>query len=67
MIQIGKKLLIDGYTRDADISVWGRKKTNYYFSVSYNDTKGIVRGNELTKLTLEQMLVIIFLISFHCQ
>ena len=46
-----KIALVDGYTRDADISMsGGSEKTNYYFSVSYNDTKGIVRGNELTKI-----------------
>ena len=51
-----KIALVDGHTRDADISMsGGSEKTNYYFSVSYNDTKGIVRGNELTKLMLEQM------------
>ena len=46
-----KIALVDGHTRDADISMsGGSEKTNYYFSVSYNDTKGIVRGNELKKI-----------------
>lgn len=41
-----------GETRDADVSMsGGDERTNYFFSTSYNDTKGIVTGNELDRLT----------------
>jgi len=41
-----------GYTRDIDMSMSGaNEKTNYFFSGAYNDTKGIIRGNELERIT----------------
>jgi TonB-linked SusC/RagA family outer membrane protein len=44
--------LVDGYTREADFSVGGGdEKTSYFFSGAYNDTKGIVRGNELERIS----------------
>jgi TonB-linked SusC/RagA family outer membrane protein len=44
--------LIDGYTRDADFSVGGGdEKTSYFFSGAYNDTKGIVLGNTLERIS----------------
>ncbi len=44
--------LVDGYTRDANISMsGGNGKTSYFYSLSNNDTKGIVRGNELNKIS----------------
>ena len=44
--------LVKGYTRDADFSVsGGDAKTTYFFSGAYNDTKGIVRGNELNRIS----------------
>lgn len=40
-----------GYTRDVNFSVsGGSAKTSYFFSTTYNDTKGIVRGNGLEKI-----------------
>jgi TonB-linked SusC/RagA family outer membrane protein len=42
--------LVKGYTRDADFSMsGGNATTSYFFSGTYNDTKGIVDGNELDK------------------
>ena len=42
--------LVKGYTRDADFSMsGGNASTSYFFSGYYNDTKGIVDGNELDK------------------
>ena len=44
--------LVKGYTRDADFSIsGGDAKTTYFFSGAYNDTKGIVRGNELNRIS----------------
>jgi TonB-linked SusC/RagA family outer membrane protein len=44
--------LRDGFTRDADFSVsGGNAKTTYFFSGAYNDTKGIVRGNDLERIS----------------
>jgi TonB-linked SusC/RagA family outer membrane protein len=44
--------LVDGYTRDSDFSIsGGDAKTTYFFSGAYNDTKGIVRGNELNRIS----------------
>ncbi len=44
--------LVKGYTRDADFSISGGDvKTTYFFSGAYNDTKGIVRGNELNRIS----------------
>lgn len=40
----------DGYQTDADFSVSGADaKTSYFFSGAYNNSTGIVRGNELEK------------------
>ena len=42
--------LVEGYTRDFDFSVGGGdEKTSYFFSGAYNDTKGIVLGNDLER------------------
>ena len=44
--------LRDGYTRDADFSVsGGNATTTYFFSGAYNDTKGIVEGNNLERIS----------------
>jgi TonB-linked outer membrane protein, SusC/RagA family len=44
--------LQSGYVTDGDLSFsGGNDKTTYFFSGAYNDTKGIVRGNELNRLT----------------
>lgn len=41
-----------GHIRDADFSMsGGDEKTSYFFSGSYNDTKGIITGNELDRVT----------------
>lgn len=41
-----------GHIRDADFSMsGGSEKTSYFFSGSYNDTKGIITGNELDRIT----------------
>lgn len=42
----------DGHTRDADFSVTGgNSKTSYFFSGAYNDTDGIILGNELERVS----------------
>ncbi|MGS2740227.1 SusC/RagA family TonB-linked outer membrane protein [Sinomicrobium sp. M5D2P17] len=42
----------NGYTTNTDLSLsGGNEKTIYFFSGAYNDTKGIVRGNELERIT----------------
>ena len=42
----------DGHTRDADFSMsGGNAKTSYFFSGAYNDTKGILLGNNLERVT----------------
>ncbi|MCX2720353.1 SusC/RagA family TonB-linked outer membrane protein [Lentiprolixibacter aurantiacus] len=42
----------DGSIRDADFSMsGGNSKTTYFFSTAYNDTQGIVRGNELDRVS----------------
>ncbi|MCX2679441.1 TonB-dependent receptor [Galbibacter sp. EGI 63066] len=42
----------NGYTTDADVSMsGGNEKTTYFFSGSYNNTDGIVKGNELERIT----------------
>lgn len=42
----------DGHTRDADFSMsGGDAKTSYFFSGAFNDTEGIIRGNELERIT----------------
>lgn len=44
--------LRDGYTRDADFSLsGGNSKTTYFFSGAYNDTKGIIQGNDLERIS----------------
>ena len=44
--------LDEGYVRDADFSVTGGdEKTSYFFSGAYSDTKGIVVGNELERIS----------------
>lgn len=46
-----EEALRTGYTRNIDFSMsGGSAKTSYFFSSSYNNTKGIVRGNGLEKL-----------------
>lgn len=41
-----------GYTTDADVSVsGGDDKTLYFFSGAYNNTTGIITGNELERFT----------------
>lgn len=40
-----------GHVRDADVSMTGgNENTTYYFSSSYNDTKGIITGNEMDRI-----------------
>lgn len=47
-----EEALIDGYQTDADFSVGGGdEKTSYFFSGAYNNTKGIVIGNELERIS----------------
>ena len=44
--------LVKGYTRDVDFSIsGGDAKTTYFFSGAYNDTKGIVIGNLLNRIS----------------
>lgn len=44
--------LRDGYTRDADFSLsGGNSKTTYFFSGAYNDTEGIILGNNLERIS----------------
>ncbi|MGY5848160.1 SusC/RagA family TonB-linked outer membrane protein [Salegentibacter sp. HM20] len=41
-----------GHVRDASLSMQGgNEKTTYFFSGAYNDTKGIITGNELDRIT----------------
>ncbi len=41
----------DGHVQDANLSMnGGNEKTTYFFSGAYNDTKGIIRGNELERV-----------------
>lgn len=41
-----------GYVQNADVSMSGGDgKTAYFFSGAYNDTKGIITGNELERIT----------------
>ena len=45
-----KEAFQTGYTKQADVSVsGGNAKTNFFLSGGYNDTKGIVRGNDLER------------------
>jgi len=42
----------NGYTTDADFSMsGGDAKTTYFFSGAYNNTNGIIRGNELERVS----------------
>ncbi|MDT0674969.1 SusC/RagA family TonB-linked outer membrane protein [Autumnicola musiva] len=42
----------NGFVQDMDFSVsGGDEKTSYFFSGAYNDTKGIITGNELDRVT----------------
>lgn len=44
--------LINGHVRDVDFSIsGGDEKTTFFFSGAYNDTKGIVDGNELDRVS----------------
>ncbi|MDX1471590.1 MAG: SusC/RagA family TonB-linked outer membrane protein, partial [Flavobacteriaceae bacterium] len=44
--------LRDGYIRDMDFSMsGGSEKTRFFFSGAYNDTKGIVDGNNLNRIS----------------
>lgn len=41
----------NGFTKQADVTVsGGSAKTSYFISGGYNDTKGIVRGNDLERI-----------------
>lgn len=41
----------DGHVQDASLSMsGGNEKTTYFFSGAYNDTKGIITGNELERV-----------------
>ena len=41
-----------GYTQNADFSAsGGDERTSYFFSGAYNDTEGIIRGNNLDRIT----------------
>ncbi|MUP47397.1 TonB-dependent receptor [Gramella sp. BOM4] len=43
--------LRSGHVQDASVSMsGGNAKTNYFFSGAYNDTKGIVTGNDLERV-----------------
>lgn len=45
--------LVKGYTRDYGISIsGGNDKTQIFFSTAYNNTTGIVRGNELERFNI---------------
>jgi len=47
-----KIALVEGSVQDADFSVsGGSDNTNYFFSVAYNETEGIVLGNNLDKIS----------------
>ena len=47
-----KIALVEGSVQDADFSVsGGSDNTNYFFSVAYNETEGIVLGNALDKIS----------------
>ena len=47
-----KIALVEGSVQDADFSVsGGSDNTNYFFSVAYNETEGIVLGNGLDKIS----------------
>ena len=47
-----KIALVEGSVQDADFSVsGGSDNTNYFFSVAYNETEGIVLGNSLDKIS----------------
>jgi TonB-linked SusC/RagA family outer membrane protein len=49
--------LVDGYTRDFSVaSSGGNDKSTYYTSVAHNDTKGIVFGNEMKKISVRSNL-----------
>ena len=42
----------DGYVKDIDFSVsGGANGSTYYIGASYNDSKGIIRGNELQRVS----------------
>ena len=47
-----KIALVEGSVQDADFSVsGGSESTNYFFSVAYNETEGIIHGNSLDKIS----------------
>ena len=49
--------LVNGHTRDFSVaSSGGNDKSNYYMSVAHNDTKGIVFGNEMKKISVRSNL-----------
>ena len=49
--------LVDGHTRDFSVSSsGGNDKSTYYMSVAHNDTKGIVFGNEMKKISVRSNL-----------
>ncbi|QNL51731.1 TonB-dependent receptor [Olivibacter sp. SDN3] len=44
--------LRNGYVTDGDLAFsGGNEKTSYFFSGAYNNTKGIIRGNDLDRIT----------------
>ncbi|MCK8522124.1 TonB-dependent receptor [Aquimarina sp. D1M17] len=49
--------LVDGSVQDLGVSVsGGSEKTKYFISTSYNNTEGIVRGNELERYSFRTNL-----------
>lgn len=45
-------VFVDGYNRNADLSVsGGDENTKFFFSGGYTDIKGIIRGNELERVS----------------
>jgi TonB-linked SusC/RagA family outer membrane protein len=49
--------LVNGHTRDFSVaSSGGNDKSTYYMSVAHNDTKGIVFGNEMKKISVRSNL-----------
>lgn len=49
--------LVDGHTRDFSVSSsGGNDNSTYYMSVAHNDTKGIVFGNEMKKISVRSNL-----------
>lgn len=49
--------LVDGHTRDFSVAMsGGNDNSQYYFSAAHNDTKGIVLGNAMKKISVRSNL-----------